>query len=97
MAPDTHTATKSRRATIDDATYLLWRSPTIDVQTTSLLTGVSEQTIYNMARTTGEALPGVKILRVGRRYVVPTSPLRKFLECDTEPAWINDENRRAPS
>ena len=89
MNPDTHTATKSRRATIDDATYLLWRSPTIDVQTTSLLTGVSEQTIYNMARAKGEALPGVKALRIGRRYVVPTEPLRRVLECGTEPAWIS--------
>ena len=95
MNQNANTPSDSHREAIDDAVYLLWRSPTIDVQTTSLLTGVSQQTIYDMARKKGEALPGVKVLQVGRRVLVPTNPLRKFLELEFEPAWISGERLQA--
>lgn len=80
-----------QKEAISDATFLLWRSVAVNVPTVALLTGISEQGIYRLVRSTGEVLPGVAALKVGRRYLVPTGPLRRALMCDLEPAWIGGE------
>lgn len=39
---------------------------------------MSRETAYDRAKT-GELAPGVPVIRVGARYVVPTAPLRRVL------------------
>lgn len=43
--------------------------------------GMAKDRAYDLART-GELAPGVPVIRVGDRYVVPTAPLRRVLGLD---------------
>ena len=60
----------------------LWNFPAVDVDIAAQLVGVSPSIVYRQIRATGEAFDGVPARKVGRRYVIPTKPLRVFLMCD---------------
>lgn len=51
--------------------------PTTTVERTGQLFGISRGAAYNEART--GSIAGVPVLRIGRRMVVPTAPLRRAL------------------
>ena len=65
-----------------DLHYALWNLPAVDVDIAAQLVGVSPSIVYRQLRATGEAFHGVPARKVGRRYVIPTKPLRVFLMCD---------------
>lgn len=65
-----------------DLHYALWNFPAVDVDIAAQLVGVSPSIVYRQIRATGEAFDGVPARKVGRRYVIPTKPLRVFLMCD---------------
>ena len=68
-----------------DLHYALWNLPAVDVDIAAQLVGVSPSIVYRQLRATGEAFHGVPARKVGRRYVIPTKPLRVFLMCDEPP------------
>jgi len=59
---------------LDDADVM-----TITVEQARLLLGVGRSTAIQAIKRTGSLIPGVPVLRVGRRYIVPTSQLRAAL------------------
>ena len=65
-----------------DLHYALWNFPAVDVDIAAQLVGVSPSIVYRQIRATGDAFDGVPARKVGRRYVIPTKPLRVFLMCD---------------
>ena len=87
MITESPSGTRTIPTDVEDAYYLLWRKPTIDVDVAALLVGVSAQTIYKTIRDSGMAFDGVPALKIKRRYVIPTEPLRTFLHCTVEPNW----------
>ena len=77
-----------------DLHYALWNLPAVDVDIAAQLVGVSPSIVYRQLRATGEAFHGVPARKVGRRYVIPTKPLRVFLMCD-EPLASTREDRES--
>lgn len=71
-----------------DLVWALWMLPVIDVPTAATLTGVSSAALYRRLRATGEVFDGVPGKKSGRRYLVPTEPLRNFLCCTSRPDGI---------
>lgn len=52
---------------------------TITVSEAAEILGVAISTAHHHHKTTGEIIPGVPVLRVGRRCLVPTAALRTAL------------------
>lgn len=52
---------------------------TVSLSTAADLVGVAKSTATAAVRTTGELVPGVPVLRMGRRCLVPTRHLRAAL------------------
>lgn len=52
---------------------------TVSLSTAADLVGVAKSTATAAVRTTGELVPGVPVLRMGRRCLVPTRHLRAVL------------------
>ena len=77
-----HFNTSSPHDDPGDLHYALWNFPAVDVDIAAQLVGVSPSIVYRQIRATGEAFDGVPARKVGRRYVIPTKPLRVFLMCD---------------
>lgn len=61
--------------------------PTLAIRRAGRYVGIGATTAYNRAAT-GELVPGVPVIRVGAKYRVPTSALRRALGLDTVP--VND-------
>ena len=77
-----HFNTSSHHDGSGDLHYALWNFPAVDVDIAAQLVGVSPSIVYRQIRATGDAFDGVPARKVGRRYVIPTKPLRVFLMCD---------------
>ena len=55
------------------------RRRTISIPEAAAIMGVSKSTAYNAVKSTGYLMPGVPVLRIGKRQVVSTAQLRAAL------------------
>lgn len=55
------------------------RRRTISIPEAATIIGVAKSTAYNVVKATGFLMPGVPVLRIGKRQVVSTAQLRAAL------------------
>lgn len=68
------------------AQLLAAAGPTIGLADVAKVLSISRPHVYALAKR-GEL--GVRVLRLGNRFVVPTAELRRFVGLDTEPNGLN--------